>query len=128
MAWISFSVSVNVLVTAFISFRLLSQCKRLSKVLGPSHLAKYTGATAVLVESALPYTVAGLIAVIFNGFPELLFFHGGHIAEAVWFCLSVRLYSACPKFTTTNVYPLARPFVLRLSSFGSQLGARILET
>ena len=56
------TVLTNVLVTALITFRLLRARHTLSKVFSKKHLQLYTGVVAILIESALPLTVSGVIA------------------------------------------------------------------
>ena len=59
-AWIFLSTAVNILVTGLISFRLLRIRKQLSAILAPQDLEIYLGIIAILVESALPLSLAGI--------------------------------------------------------------------
>ncbi|RXW11708.1 hypothetical protein EST38_g14147 [Candolleomyces aberdarensis] len=60
-AWIFLTVSTNIMVTALISFRLLSAHRSFSKSIPNRNLKLYTGAVAILIESALPLSVLGLV-------------------------------------------------------------------
>ncbi|KAJ2921241.1 hypothetical protein H1R20_g15854, partial [Candolleomyces eurysporus] len=60
-AWIFLTVSTNIMVTALISFRLLSAHRNFSKSIPNRNLKLYTGAVAILIESALPLSVLGLV-------------------------------------------------------------------
>ncbi|KAJ7573303.1 hypothetical protein C8J56DRAFT_983558 [Mycena floridula] len=68
VAWISSSVSLNILVTCTITFRILAVRKSLKqKFMAESHgntaaMEVYTSTVAILVESALPFSIIGLIA------------------------------------------------------------------
>ncbi|KAG2010595.1 hypothetical protein CC2G_013408 [Coprinopsis cinerea AmutBmut pab1-1] len=59
--WIFLSISVNCVVTALISFRLLRIRRQLATVLSPQDLHVYVGIVAILVESALPLSLAGIM-------------------------------------------------------------------
>ncbi|KAH6885105.1 hypothetical protein BKA70DRAFT_129217 [Coprinopsis sp. MPI-PUGE-AT-0042] len=59
-AWIFLSTAVNIIVTGLISIRLLGIRKQLSTVLSPQDLQIYLGIIAILVESALPLSLAGI--------------------------------------------------------------------
>jgi hypothetical protein len=58
------TVSTNIIVTSFITFRLLLARRRLLKVLPSADLQLYTGVIAILIESAAPLTVLGIVAAI----------------------------------------------------------------
>jgi hypothetical protein len=59
-AWIFLSMSVNIIVTGLISFRLMRYRQQLTSVLSSQDLSIYLGVIAILVESALPLSLAGL--------------------------------------------------------------------
>jgi hypothetical protein len=59
-AWIFLSTAVNIIVTSLISIRLLRIRKQLSTVLSTQDLQIYLGIIAILVESALPLSLAGV--------------------------------------------------------------------
>ncbi|KAJ2930406.1 hypothetical protein H1R20_g6735, partial [Candolleomyces eurysporus] len=62
-AWVFLSVLTNVMVTALISFQLLHTRRIMLKLLpsASSDLNIYTGAVAILIESALPLSLFGLV-------------------------------------------------------------------
>ncbi|ESK84237.1 hypothetical protein Moror_3806 [Moniliophthora roreri MCA 2997] len=63
--WISITSSLNVLLTALISLRLLSARRRLLKlnITAPTH---YIGVVAILVESSLPFPVLGILYAVLS--------------------------------------------------------------
>ena len=65
--WASLSVSLNIVVTCLISYQLLSARHQLKKTLPAESLQMYTGITAILVESALPFSVMGIIFAVTYG-------------------------------------------------------------
>ncbi|KAJ6626873.1 hypothetical protein B0H10DRAFT_1780350 [Mycena sp. CBHHK59/15] len=58
------TISLNVIVTSLICGRLLSVRNRVRTMLGEQYCHAYTGLVAILLESALPFTVIGIIYVI----------------------------------------------------------------
>jgi hypothetical protein len=64
VAWISLTVSLNVIVTSMICFRLLQARARTLGVLPPEMSKMYTSVVAVLIESAAPFTIIGLCLVV----------------------------------------------------------------
>jgi hypothetical protein len=59
------TVSTNIVVTSFITFHLLRARRTLAKLLPSSDIRVYTGGViAILIESAAPLTVFGIIAAI----------------------------------------------------------------
>jgi hypothetical protein len=90
-AWTSLSAATNCLSTALIAGKLIYHRRKLSAVIDPSHLLKYTAALAILVESALPLALFGIVAAaILNYGTWRLSDATMTIIPAVWFCLSVR--------------------------------------
>jgi hypothetical protein len=97
--WISLTVSLNGILTAMITIRLLMAHNTLQSVMGPEHSKQYIGIIAILVESAAPFTILGIVfAVLYSkSIPEEVFF------SSVWgiFCVSLlsgvmfSVYSAC---------------------------------
>ena len=65
--WISISVSFNVLVTAIISSRLMVAHRQLKRFTMATQRQRYAGVTALLVESALPLAISGILFAIFYG-------------------------------------------------------------
>ncbi|THU78137.1 hypothetical protein K435DRAFT_973654 [Dendrothele bispora CBS 962.96] len=62
--WVSLSVSLNVIVTAMICARLLMMRQMTLSVMTPEMGQMYTSIMAILVESALPFSLVGLGFVI----------------------------------------------------------------
>ncbi|KIP04042.1 hypothetical protein PHLGIDRAFT_76637 [Phlebiopsis gigantea 11061_1 CR5-6] len=60
----SMTIGLNVLVTSLICFQLLSLSHQVREVLGEQNARLYTGAIAILVESAAPYTLIGIVFLI----------------------------------------------------------------
>ncbi|TDL25354.1 hypothetical protein BD410DRAFT_636923 [Rickenella mellea] len=60
----SLSLSVNLLVTLMIVFRLILWRNKVKEMLGPEHTGTYTSVAAMLIESAAPYSTVGLIYII----------------------------------------------------------------
>ncbi|KAJ7264162.1 hypothetical protein C8J57DRAFT_1470406 [Mycena rebaudengoi] len=68
--WASLSVSLNVAITALISYRILrarSVIKKLREGEGSRSLNVYVGIAAIFIESALPFSVLGIIFAITYG-------------------------------------------------------------
>ncbi|RXW15620.1 hypothetical protein EST38_g10235 [Candolleomyces aberdarensis] len=61
-AYIFLVVSTNFLVTCLIVFHLLRARRALSKLLPSKDMRLYTGVVAILIESALPLSIFGIIA------------------------------------------------------------------
>ncbi|KAJ3522781.1 hypothetical protein NMY22_g11738 [Coprinellus aureogranulatus] len=60
-AWIFLNVATNVMVTALISFHLLVARRALSELVPSKRLTLYNGVVAILIESALPLSLFGLV-------------------------------------------------------------------
>lgn len=75
----------NVIVTGMISIRLLMMQRRVRAVLSPAHTRTYTGVIAILVESALPFTLLsiGYLATYALNNPVSLAF------VSIWGCFCV---------------------------------------
>ncbi|RXW13393.1 hypothetical protein EST38_g12463 [Candolleomyces aberdarensis] len=58
------TVSTNIIVTSFITFRLLRVRRALAMVLQSTDAQVFTGVIAILIESAAPLTIFGIIAAI----------------------------------------------------------------
>ncbi|EMD31797.1 hypothetical protein CERSUDRAFT_77882 [Gelatoporia subvermispora B] len=68
LAYFSTTICLNIIVTALICGRLLFNAKRTyqdSSMRGDA--SKYTGATHIIIESALPYTMAGIAYLVSTG-------------------------------------------------------------
>jgi hypothetical protein len=55
------TVSTNLILTSLIVFRTLRTCHTLSKVLPAKRIQLYTGVVAILIESAVPPSIFGII-------------------------------------------------------------------
>jgi hypothetical protein len=62
------TVSTNIVVTSLITLRLLRARRALGKVLPSADMQVYTGVIAILVESAAPLTIFGVISAILQQF------------------------------------------------------------
>ncbi|KAJ7080456.1 hypothetical protein C8R44DRAFT_722746 [Mycena epipterygia] len=74
--WLVLTITFNVLITSMIAIRLFAVRRRISSVLGKERAGVYTGVIAILVESALPFTLLGigyLVTFIRNDPEELAF-------------------------------------------------------
>jgi len=60
----SLTIGLNIFVTAFICFRLLSLSRLVRDTMGPENAKLYTGIASVLVESALPYSLCGIMFLV----------------------------------------------------------------
>ena len=60
-AWIFMNVATNIMVTSLISFHLLITRSSLSQIIPSKQLTLYHGVVAILIESALPLSVFGVI-------------------------------------------------------------------
>ncbi|KAF7367292.1 hypothetical protein MSAN_00791300 [Mycena sanguinolenta] len=58
------TISLNIITTSLICGRLLAVRRRVRTILGEQYCQTYTGVVAVLLESALPFTVLGIAYVI----------------------------------------------------------------
>lgn len=106
--WIVLTIVFNVLVTGLIGIRLISVSRSMRNVLSRERAEVYVGVVAILIESALPFTILGicyLVTYVRND-PEVLAF------ACVWgmFCalspqiiiLRVSMGSAWTKKTVTQ--------------------------
>lgn len=74
--WLVLTIVFNILVTTMIVVRLFSMHKKMESILGAEVSKRYTGLLAILVESALPFTVLGIcyLATYIKNLPEALAF------------------------------------------------------
>lgn len=72
VSWVALTVSFNIIVTALIISRLLLFHRRVRSILTNEQRSTYTGIVAILVESALPFTVLGIayLATYIQGAPS----------------------------------------------------------
>jgi hypothetical protein len=96
--WFLLSVAVNVLVTALISSKIVREQKRLGRVLDTHRVRVYTDVVAILIESALPFTVLGIVAGVMHAVGYLNPDLSDALIEA-WFafCVSMVWHSASQK-------------------------------
>ncbi len=95
--WAAFSVTTNVLVTALISFQIIHTRQQFQHALESvvdsvdsiqvQSVQIYTGPVAILVESALPYTITGLVWAVVYG-KNLV---AGPALTFIWGTISVSL-------------------------------------
>ncbi|KAJ7220017.1 hypothetical protein GGX14DRAFT_336543, partial [Mycena pura] len=74
--WLVLTITFNIVTTSMITFRLFTVSRSMRSVLGKERAETYTGVIAILVESALPFTLLGigyLITYIRNAPEELAF-------------------------------------------------------
>ncbi|KAJ7482630.1 hypothetical protein FB451DRAFT_1029873 [Mycena latifolia] len=74
--WLVLTIVFNILVTVMIAGRLLSVQATVNKAVGWPMTKKYTGRLAILVESAMPFTLLGIgyLVTYIRGAPESLSF------------------------------------------------------
>ncbi|KAJ2935475.1 hypothetical protein H1R20_g1623, partial [Candolleomyces eurysporus] len=58
------TVSTNIIVTTLITIRLSRARRTLSKLLPSRNMQLYTGVVAILIESALPLSIFGIVAAV----------------------------------------------------------------
>ncbi|KAL0071713.1 hypothetical protein AAF712_000635 [Marasmius tenuissimus] len=58
------TISMNIIVTLLICGRLVAVKNKIQHTLGPHHARMYTSVIAIMVESAAPFTILGIIYVI----------------------------------------------------------------
>jgi ABC-type spermidine/putrescine transport system permease subunit II len=92
--WFILSVAVNVLVTSLICLKLIRAQRRLRRVLNEESVQVYTSIVAILVESALPFTVLGIVAGVINA----LGYQISSAFDEAWFAF-------CVRSLISNVYP-----------------------
>ncbi|KAJ2923186.1 hypothetical protein H1R20_g13909, partial [Candolleomyces eurysporus] len=80
-AWFFLSVAVNLLITASISYNLIKTQRRLASALGEHRVRVYTDIVAILVESALPFSVQGIVA----GVAKAIGYDGSDALNEAWF-------------------------------------------
>ncbi|KAJ2912617.1 hypothetical protein MD484_g7797, partial [Candolleomyces efflorescens] len=92
-ASIFLTVSTNILLTSFITFRLVRARRFLKKVLPSSvDMRGYTVVIAILIESAAPLTIFGVIAAIMQRARPRLFTVGFYVCDTLFQGL---FYSFC---------------------------------
>ncbi|KAJ6460368.1 hypothetical protein C8R47DRAFT_1161039 [Mycena vitilis] len=81
--WLVLTIAFNILVTVMIAVRLLLVHSKVGRIVGKKMTRRYTRLLAILVESALPFTLLGIgyLATYIRGVPESLAF------ADIWGCL-----------------------------------------
>jgi hypothetical protein len=64
VAWASLTVTLNIIVTSMICFRLLRARALTLGALSPEMSRMYTSIVAILIESAAPFTIIGIGLVV----------------------------------------------------------------
>ena len=90
-SWIYLSVGVNFLVTALITFRLLRLRRQMAQFMPVSELRVYLGVVAILVESAVPLTLTGLVFATVSNPKTVQERIPNGMFLVLWFSLNVRL-------------------------------------
>jgi hypothetical protein len=111
--WVTLSVSLNIIVTSMICFRLLRMRARIRQVLSPEMSSAYTSIATMLIESAAPFSVVGIGLVVTAAQQGPLVFAFGYVWSI--FCVKSKpslpcsRFASTPKTTLTELYP---PFLL----------------
>lgn len=89
--WVTLTVSLNIILTSMICGRLLFMRRQVRSVLSPEMASMYTNIMAILIESALPFTLLGIAFLV-------TYVRNDSIATAfafVWgaFCVSTDYFS-----------------------------------
>ena len=64
LPYFSISISLNILLTLLLVGRLFYMSERAKRAIGREHAATYSSIASMLLESAVPYAVTGLIFII----------------------------------------------------------------
>ena len=99
------SMSLNMLVTAMIVARLWLARQSLKSIMAREHLAMYTGISAMLIESALPYAVVSLILIVL--------YARGNTAEILFIPLLPQVQVSCPLFESKSTTSKKKNLVYR---------------
>ncbi|KAJ7815346.1 hypothetical protein B0H13DRAFT_1514060, partial [Mycena leptocephala] len=62
--WLVLTITFNVLTTSMITFRLFAISRSMRNVLSKERTEVYTGVIAILVESAMPFTLLGIAYLV----------------------------------------------------------------
>jgi hypothetical protein len=107
LPWVSLSVSLNIIVTTMICFRLLRMRALMGEVLDPEMSRMYTSIAAMLIESAAPFSILGIGFIVTAARDEQFVF----AFAFVWsmFCVeskfpSVLTFVSTPKVNPTELY------------------------
>ncbi|KAF7318287.1 hypothetical protein HMN09_00337400 [Mycena chlorophos] len=74
--WLVLTITFNIITTAMISIRLFQMSKSVRNLLSKERAGVYTSVIAILIESAAPFTILGIVTlgVYIKNLPEALFF------------------------------------------------------
>jgi len=97
--WVSLSVSLNVIVTLMICFRLLRMRALTRGALSPEMSSMYTSIAAMLIESAAPISILGIGLIIIAARNEPIIFAFAYIWTM--FCVESESFS-CSHFEHTE--------------------------
>lgn len=64
LPYFSISIALNILLTLLLVGRLFYMSERAKRAIGREHAATYSSIASMLIESAVPYAVTGLIFII----------------------------------------------------------------
>ncbi|KAJ7116339.1 hypothetical protein C8R44DRAFT_205866 [Mycena epipterygia] len=83
--WLVLTITFNVVTTSMIAIRLFAVSRQMRTVLSAERAEVYTGVIAILVESALPFTLLGIgyLVTFIRMDPEALAF------ASIWGCFSL---------------------------------------
>lgn len=102
--WFLSSVVVNILVTGLISYKLIRAQRRLGSVLNAHRVRVYSDIVAILIESALPFTVLGIVAGVVNAADsELISSNISDALDEAWFAFCVRMLHSCDDMLSANL-------------------------
>lgn len=115
--WVVLTITFNILVTGMISVRLISLQKKVYSAFGLDRTIPSVGLVAILVESALPFTLLGiafLVTYAMNN-PTSLAFIG------IWgcFCVSFRFSKVAEQFLIGSVQSLSPQAIILRVAMGS---------
>jgi len=119
VAWAILSVSVNVVVTVLVVYQIVQVRKQLRGIIPADALSMYTGLSAIIVESALPFSIVGIVYAVTFGKHMAV----GPLFLFVWAVFAVSTI-ADEKTNTTD----DSMFVLRRSLPNSSFSASLLES
>jgi hypothetical protein len=87
----SMTIAVNIIVTGMICFRLFAVHKKVGNIIDKNLARTYTGVAAILIESALPFCILGIIACI----TEYIGSVTDEVFELVWYWSCVSILGPC---------------------------------
>lgn len=116
-AWLFLSVFLHCLVTVLISYKLIRQRMETVKIL-PWHNDKTMfSATAILIESALPLSISGIVLAVVNANPGSVGMIINGVSLWIWLAFNVSRESLTNAFVVSIT---TGPLPHKLLSFASQ--------